>query len=86
MAEPRVTQAMKRHAVMVSLATGHSYSEIVAFLKDDRSKFEENWGLLEVIWFPFPTENVIVVALTSSGHRNSSVLSKLLLTRILKSP
>lgn len=37
MAEPRLTQQMKRHAVIVSLAAGHSDSEIAAFLNVARS-------------------------------------------------
>ncbi|UYV81191.1 hypothetical protein LAZ67_20000276 [Cordylochernes scorpioides] len=46
MAEP--TQEMKRHAVIVSLAAGHTDSETAAFLKvADHlfSKFGENWKL-----------------------------------------
>ena len=37
MAEPRLTQEMKRHAVILSLAAGHADSEISAFLKVTRS-------------------------------------------------
>ena len=35
MAEPILTQQMKRHAVIVSWTAGHTDSEIAAFLKVD---------------------------------------------------
>lgn len=80
MAESILTQQMKRHAVIVSLAAGHSDAEIAAFLKVDGSfdfKVRSELRATGVMWPPLRKENIIANVLTVSGRQNLLAASKL---------